>query len=147
MRLTPPRDPLSLIPLRKRTLLWDVLYYLSNLLTSITGHPLPTTTFLTKYQFLYPRMLYKLQVSDSIFCEFQHTNMLINYGFSSINFFLYQFSFFLWTRNLEGWGEAVFPLRMHQIESLERLIGLQYIDQIVHSNQALHPEKHFRVLN
>lgn len=109
MRLTPPRDTLSLIPLRKRTLLWDVLYYLSNLLTCITGHPLPTTTFLTKYQFLYPRMLYKLQVSDSIFCEFQHTNMLINYGFSSINFFV-SIQFFSLDKESGRVGGSCLPL-------------------------------------
>lgn len=89
---TTSRHTLSLIPLREQTLLWDMLYYLSNLLTYITGHRLPKRSFLTKYHFLYPRMLYKLQVSDLshiiIFCEFQHTNMLINYGFSSINFFV-----------------------------------------------------------
>lgn len=89
-----------------------MLYYLSNLLTYITGHPLPTTSFLTKYQFLYPRMLFKLQVSDFsyviIFCEFQHTNMLFNYGFSSI-IFLYQFSFFYGQGIWKGGGKLSSP--------------------------------------
>lgn len=124
-----------------------MLYYLSNLLTYITGHPLPTTSFLTKYQFLYPRMLYKLQESDSIFCEFQHTNMLINYGFSSINFFCINSVFFFGQGIWKGGGKLSSPYVHIILNPWKDLQGYSNIDQIVHSSQALHPENHFRVLN